>query len=220
MPPEIFNPLNVTGPAPPRVFAGPLKVIVSAFASSDPFTVRSPAMLIELAVEMEPVTTRWFRAIPFPLIEFPEPLIVSLPVPPGLCVNEPMPVVEKFPATERSVPGAAVTPAPVMTRLLKRFVPAPLTTEPEPANVICPEPPLKVPLLVQFAPTEWANAPPLKVVPWPSKRLPRMVMGARAVKETELPTAAVLVRFPAMVSTAAGRVLVTAPLLVLSVRFP
>jgi hypothetical protein len=75
-------------------------------------------------------------------------------------------------------------------------------------------------LLVQFPPTVWLKEFPLNVVPAPTEIFPFTVRAPPAVKETELPPVALLVRFPAMVIAAAGMVFVVAPLVVLKVKLP
>ena len=91
---------------------------------------------------------------------------------------------------------------------------------PFPLIVIEPLPPTNVPLLVQFPPIVWLKGFPFSVVAVPSDTFPFTVRAPPAVNESELPAPAALVRFPAMVSAAAGIVFVTAPPLVLRTKLP
>src|SRR6267154_1153881 len=145
------------------------------------------------------------------------PLIVTVPAP-DAWVKVPAPVVEKFPATLRVVPPDAVMPAPLKATLLKLLAPAPLMSAPGPLKLAELVAPANVPAFDQLPPKECVKAPPLKVVEEPSTTLPRTVMAAPAVKETDVPTPTALVRFPAMVKAVTGIVLTAAPLLLLSVR--
>src|SRR5439155_18660233 len=89
-----------------------------------------------------------------------------------------------------------------------------------PVKVTKPVLPVKVPLLVQFPPIEWAKELPLKVVEGPIETFPLTVMTWPAAKETDVPVPSVLVRFPAMVMALVGIVLVAEPPLLLRVRLP
>src|SRR6266545_225920 len=150
--------------------------------------------------------------IPVPLMVLADPLKVTVPEPPERCVNVPAPLVEKFPATFRLVPVAAVMLAPLRVRSLKLLTPAPLSVT---APVL-----LKVPSFDQFPPTECEKLVPLNVVEAPNTTLPLTVSAERAVNETEVPVPTLLLSVPASVSGPAGIVLTTAPELLLSVRLP
>ena len=82
------------------------------------------------------------------------PLIVTVPGPPDKCVNDPAPLVDKFPATLRLTLFKATAPEPAKVRLLKLLVPEPPRTAAGPVKVAVLVAPLKVPLLVQFPPKE------------------------------------------------------------------
>ncbi len=107
-----------------------------------------------------------------------------------------------------------------IVRLLKFWVPDPLTPFPGPERIIVPVLPLKVPLLIQFPATVCAKLPPLNVVEAPIETFPVMVRIAAAVKLTEVPAPNVLVRLPIIAKAVAAKVLMAAPLALLSVRLP
>src|SRR5262245_38449787 len=124
--------------------------------------------------------------MPLPLIVRPAPVMVT-PLLPERWVNVPAPVVEKFPATFRPVALETLMPAPLKLTLLKLLAPAPLSNAPGPVNVAELVAPVNVPSLVQLPPKEWAKEPPLNVVEAPSTTVPRTVIAAPAVNETEVP---------------------------------
>src|ERR1051326_919776 len=155
-----------------------------------------------------------------PLIVLPLPLIVAVPAPPGRCVNDPAPVVERFPAIVRLVPDDTDNPAPLTTTLLKLLVPAPLIDLFEPLKLTVPAPPAKDPSFVQFPAIVWVKEPPVNVVEDPRVIFPFTVMAAPAVNETETAVPTLLAKFPAIVMALTGIVLLTAPALPFSVRLP
>src|ERR1051326_3876627 len=116
--PDTFSALKTMLPAPPIVFPDPLSVMAPPLAVIDPLTCRLPAIASELVVLMDPVTVRLLKAMPLPLIVLLAPPSVTVPKPPDKWVKVPAPVVAKLPLTLSEVVAAAVTPTPVMVRLL------------------------------------------------------------------------------------------------------
>lgn len=220
--PVTFKAFRIMVPLPLLliILEEPLIVIVPPVAENVPVPLaeKFPVSVNELVVLIDPVRLKLWNEIPLPLIVFDAPLIVT--VPPEEWVNVPAPLVVKPPPTVRFVVPAAVTPEPVIVRLLKLVVPVPLTVEFVLLIVTVLVLPVNVPLFVQLPATVCENEPPSKVVEVPMETLPLTVILFPAVKKTDVPAPSVLVRLPAMVITLEGIVLVAAPLLLLIVRFP
>ena len=136
-------------PAPTMVLEAPLMVMVPALELRLPLTDKLPARLKDAAVLTEPVTVRLSNEIPDPLMVVPAPVIDD--VPPDAWLNEPDPVVARLPVKEM-VLLEKLTADAATVRLLKFWVPDPLTVAPAPVKVTVPVFPLKVPLLTQLPP--------------------------------------------------------------------
>ena len=136
-------------PAPTMVLETPLMVMVPALALRLPLTDKLLARLKDVAVLTEPVTIRLSNEIPEPLMVVPEPVINN--VPPDAWLKEPDPVVARLPVKEM-VLLERLTADAATVRLLKVWVPDPLTAAPAPVKVTVPVFPLKVPLLTQLPP--------------------------------------------------------------------
>ena len=145
--PDAANAYNPMAPAPVIVLAAPFIVIVPAVAVNDPETARLPETINELAVVIVPPTVRFDKFIFAPLIIFEAPVILI--VPPALCVNCPLPVVNKLPDTERLLVALAIIFDTVIVRLLKLCMPVPLIIVLAPIIVMVLVDPVKVPLLIQ-----------------------------------------------------------------------
>jgi hypothetical protein len=126
----------------------------------------------------------------------------------------------RFPLTLKLVPAAPVMPVEETVMLLKLCAPAPPIVLLAPSNIIVPLPPVNVPLLVQLPLTVCVLLPPLKVVELPMLTAPLKVILEAEVKETAVPDPMLLVKFPSTVKAIAGKVLVTDPEELLSVRLP
>ena len=103
-------------PAPTMIFEAPARVTVPALALKLPLTDKLPERLKEVAVLTEPLTVRLSSEIPEPLMVVLEPVIDN--VPPDAWVNEPTPVVARFPVNAMAL-LEKVTAEPATVRLLK-----------------------------------------------------------------------------------------------------
>jgi hypothetical protein len=133
----------------------------------------------------------------------------------------PAPIVVKLPAAVKAVVDAVI-PTAVIVRLLKEYVPAPLTVLPGPFKIIVPVFPVSVPLLERSPEIvcEKLPDPPLNVVAAPIVKFPVTVMALAAVYVTPVPLPIELVKFPATVNAVPGIVFTTDPLELLRIRFP
>src|SRR5438105_15165234 len=98
-------------------------------------------------------------------------------VPPDAWLNEPEPVVERFPVSV-IVPFEKPTCDASTTISLKFDEPVPLITEPAPLNLTMLVLPMKVPVVIQLPPTICKKLPPLNVVEEPIETFPPTVIGA------------------------------------------
>ena len=114
--PGTLSELKVIVPAPLIVLDAPVSEIVLFFEMNIPLTVRLPATVNEVFPVSVPVTVRLLNEIPLPLMVLDTPLMDTVPVLPVMCVNVPLPLVEKFSATTRFVAAAAVIPDPVTVK--------------------------------------------------------------------------------------------------------
>ena len=114
--PVIDNILNVLVPEPEIVLALPPIVIVPALAAKVPATAKFPVSIMDDVVVTDPVMFRLSGEIEDPVIVVPVPVIVN--VPPDAWVNDPDPVVARFP--DRVSPSAEkLSIGPAIVRLLK-----------------------------------------------------------------------------------------------------
>ena len=102
------------------VFEAPVMVILLGFAQTNEFkllTVILPQSVNVLVLVIVPAITNSFNTIPAPEITLLMPVIVTMPLPPHVCVNVPVPVVVKFPEKLRLIDAAAVIPVLDKVRL-------------------------------------------------------------------------------------------------------
>lgn len=100
--PVISTPASWMVELPEMVFPDPENVMLPADADSGPLTVRSPAMVRVLEVDMLPVLMiRLLRVIFAPEMVLEVPVVVILPVPPAVCTKLPPLAVEKFPQRDK-----------------------------------------------------------------------------------------------------------------------
>ena len=84
------------------VFPVPENVIFPADAERGPLTVRSPASVRVLVVDILPVLMmRLLRVILDPDMVLEVPVVVILPVPPAVCTKLPPLAVEKLPQRDK-----------------------------------------------------------------------------------------------------------------------
>lgn len=113
MMPETEREAKFIVPAPDMVFDVPIITIGPALAMKLPLTVKLPVSTIDDVVVTVPLIVKLFGTIETPLIVVPVPDIVK--VPPDACVNDPEPVVAKFPvklspsAEKLTIDAATVT---------------------------------------------------------------------------------------------------------------
>jgi len=109
--PGIESVEKLLAPDPEMVLETPLMVNVDAFEVKLPVPERKPVRVSEKLVLTEPLTVRFSIEIPLPEMVLAEPVIVT--VPPEAWLNEPEPVVARFPlremlAFEKVISGAAM----------------------------------------------------------------------------------------------------------------
>lgn len=215
--PLIDRPPKLLIPAPDRVFDAPVMVIVPELPIRLPPTTRLPATLNEVAVLTEPATVRLASEIPEPLTLAAEPVISN--VLPVTWLNDPDPVVARLPVKDMLV-EVKLTPEAATVRLLKFWVPVPLTVFPEPEKVTVPVPPLKIPLLVQLPPIECEKLAPSKLVEAAMETFPLTEIFDAALNNTEVPVPNVRVRLPITANGVTEEVFTAVPLELLSFRLP
>lgn len=217
MVPAIESMPKLMVPAPEIVFEVPLMVVAPVVVVKLPLTDKLPVITTASVVLTVPLIVRLSGEIPVPLMVLPVPVIRT--VPPESWLKDPEPIVVRFPV-KLILPSEKLINEAAIVRLLKFWVPDPLTVLPGPVNVMVPVLPLNVPLFTQFPPMLCVKLLPLNVVEALMDTFPLTVIVAAAVKETEVPAAKLLLRFPSTVNAVAGNVFTAAPPELLSVRFP